>query len=234
MISTSPTMRILVATESARPPPLAPALTAVGGIGAASQAIMPYCALRPASTEPRRVRVSLEAAPRRRRHGTAPSIADHQGHPGSTTRFFLPFRFTETRRAPTSHSGIGEETYTIQLRWPRRTGAFVCGVNGHSGGPQSDPCRWNSTSVVANLGRAGTAAAAAAATRVSWPCRWQIPCSCWTAVPGKRGSTPVPAARLRKARPASMHWSPPHPSVDASTAAHCLRIRSSITGAMAR
>ncbi len=66
--------------ESARPTTLAAALTAVGCICAASRPIMPYCALPAAIPVPRRVRVSLDAAPRRRRHGTAPSIAEHRDH----------------------------------------------------------------------------------------------------------------------------------------------------------
>ncbi len=96
--------------------PLAAALTAVGCIFAVSRPLMPYGALRPAITDPRRVGVSPDAAPRRRRHGTAPSIADHRAHPGSTTRFFLPFRLTETGRLPTSNSGIGEKRWPVR-RW---------------------------------------------------------------------------------------------------------------------
>ena len=42
------------------------------------------------------------------------SIADHRAHPGSTTRFFLPFRLTKTGRVQTSHSGIGEESWSVR------------------------------------------------------------------------------------------------------------------------
>ena len=102
--------------------PLAAALTAVGCIFAVSRPLMPYGALRPAITDPRRVGVSPDAAPRRHRHGTAT-----EPHRASRTIGHTPARPRDfsSRSVSPKQGGYQHRTRGSEKRGGRCVGGSV-------------------------------------------------------------------------------------------------------------